>query len=332
MNETKIISKICFKNAVEELRTIKTSSELITFKLKFFKYSKCFGVFEDDLKMMLKNKEHQLELDSNKSNVTISDPTLFEPLNFNLQGLDTLEDKINKLNDFKLKYEFKGLLNLLSDSCNLIYNPLWIRQQIIKDLNKFKSLKFFKVNYLSRYDLKREYRKLSYKNNADIGHSKLYFIKKGLYVLKTLKKDDISLKVFYVGNRYKTLLKTCNTPKRVLKGDKYNLSSTEAYKVLDKKDSIKYYTYCNTNGLDKKNRQLLRDIRKSKRMSCDSLIESLEDKMEDLKDSIDNKVLSETERTYLELQFQDAEKLLSDLKSHDEDNSIERETYLSDYF
>ena len=73
-------------------------------------------------------------------------------------------------------------------------------------------------------------------------------------------------------------------------------------------------------------------MRKSKRMSRDSLRESLEDKMEDLEDSINNKVLSETKKTYLELQFQDAEKLLSDLKSHDEDNSIERETYLSDYF
>ena len=121
MNEKKIISKICFKNAVKELREIETSSELIAFKLNFFKYSKCFGAFKNDLRAMLKNKEHQL--DNNKSNVTISDPTLFKPLNFNLKGLDTLTDKINKLNDYKLKHEFKGLFNLLSDDCNLVYNP-----------------------------------------------------------------------------------------------------------------------------------------------------------------------------------------------------------------
>ena len=62
------------------------------------------------------------------------------------------------------------------------------------------------------------------------------------------------------------------------------------------------------------------------------MIELLEDKREDLKDSIDNKVLSETNKVYLELQFQDTEKYLSNLKSYDEDNSLEGETVLNDYF
>lgn len=327
----KNIQKTCFKNFISQLRDIKTHKELITFKILFFKYSDCLGVFKDDAKRLLKNKE--LVLTNNKqSNIVISQPTISKPLKFNLKGLNKLESNINRLNDLKLKYEFKGLFNLLSDKNNLVYNQLYTRQQVIKDLNKFKSLKFFKVNYISRYNLKREYKKFTFKNDSSINHSKIYFIKSGLYLLKTLKKDDISLKVFYVGNKHKTLLNKHNTYKRVLKGEKYNLSSTEAYKVLDKKDSIRYYNYCNNNCLDKKNRQLLRDIRKSKRLSQDSLIESLEDKMEDLKDNINNKVLSETDKIYLELQFQDCEKFLSDLKSQDEDNSLEGETILDDYF
>lgn len=332
MNDKKI-QAICFKNAVEQLRDIDNKKDLIRFKILYKKYSYSLGIFKSDFDTLLKNKECQLlKSDSNKSNVTISEPTLFKPLKFDLKGLNKLESNINRLNDLKLKYEFKGLFNLLSDKNNLVYNQLYTRQQVIKDLNKFKSLKFFKVNYISRYNLKREYKKFTFKNDSSINHSKIYFIKSGLYLLKTLKKDDISLKVFYVGNKHKTLLNKHNTYKRVLKGEKYNLSSTEAYKVLDKKDSIRYYAYCNNNCLDKKNRQLLRDIRKSKKISRDSLIELLEDKMDYLEDSINNKVLSETDKIYLELQFQDCEKFLSDLKSHDEDNSLEGETILDDYF
>lgn len=333
MNNKKI-QAICFKNAVEQLRGINNKKDLIRFKILYKKYSYSLGVFKSDFDSLLKNKELQLKkLDNNKSNVIISEPTVFKPLKFNLKGLDSVKDKIDKIDNVKLNHEFNGLFNLLSDSINLTYNSLNERNKIIKDLNKFKSLKFFKVNYISRYNLKKDFKKLVFKNNAEINHSKIYFIKNGLYILKTLKKDDISLKVFYVGNKYRTLLNKSNNKVFCnLKGEKFNLSSTEAYKVLDKKDSIRYYNYCNNNCLDKKNRQLLRDIRKSKRLSQDSLIESLEDKMEDLKDNINNKVLSETDKIYLELQFQDCEKFLSDLKSQDEDNSLEGETILDDYF
>lgn len=333
MNDKKI-QAVCFKNALRQLREINSKKDLISFKILYKEYSYSLGVFKSDFDSLLKNKELQLTLDNKQSNVIISEPTSFKPLKFNLKGLDTLDSKINKINNFKLKYEFKGLFNLLSDKSNLVYNPLYTRSRIIKDLNKFKSLKFFKVGYISRYNLKKEYKHLTYKNGADVGHSKIYFIKNGLYAVKTLKKDDITLKVFYVGNRYKTLLNKSNNKKVFcpLKGDKFNLSSTEAYKVLNKKDNIRYYSYCNKIGLNKENRQLLKNIRKSKKLSRDSLIESLEDKMGDLKDSINNKVLSELDKTYLELQLQDIEESLSDLKSYDEDNSIERETYLSDYF
>lgn len=321
--------KIYFDAFKRHYETIKTVEELTEAKKAFSISYKKFGIYKSTISRFLNAKDLELK---KSSSVVIDDVKEFKPLKFNLKGLNSVNDKIKRLNDLKLKFEFEGLFNLLSDEVNLVYNPLWIRQKIIKDLNKFKSLKFFKVNYISRYNLKREYKKFTFKNDSSINHSKIYFIKSGLYLLKTLKKDDISLKVFYVGNKHKTLLNKHNTYKRVLKGEKYNLSSTEAYKVLNKKDSIKYYSYCNSNCLDKKNRQLLRDIRKSKKMSCDSLIESLEDKMEDLEDSINNKVLSETDKIYLELQFQDCEKFLSDLKSHDEDNSLEGETMLDDYF
>ena len=325
------IDKIYFDAFKRHYSNIDSMEELTDAKKAFSISYKKLGIYKPTVYRFLNAKSKEFK--NNSLNVVISDAKELEPLKFNLKGLNKLESNINRLNDLKLKYEFEGLFNLLSDECNLLYNPLWIRQQIIKDLNRFKSLKFFKVGYISRYDLKRDYKHLTYKNDAEIGHSKVYFIKSGLYVLKTLKKDDIGLKVFYVGQKYKTLLnKSSNKVICNLKDNKFNLSSIEAYKVLDKKDNIKYYSYCNSIGLDKKNRQLLRDIRKSKRMSRDSLIESLEDKMEELKDSINNKVLSETDMVYLELQFQDTEKYLNDLKSYEEDNSLDRETILNDYF
>ena len=221
--------KIYFNAFKRHYSDIRTVEELKNAEKAFYVSYKQLGIYKPTVSRFLNAKRRELE--NNSLSTLISDVRELEPLNFNLKGLNTLDDKINKLNDPKLKYEFKGLFNLLSDSSNLIYNPLWIRQQIIKDLNKFKSLKFFKVNYLSRYDLKKEFQYLTFKNGADIGHSKLYFIKKGLYVLKTLKKDDISLKVFYVGQKYKTLLKgtTKNKVFCPLKNDdKFNLSCIDA--------------------------------------------------------------------------------------------------------
>lgn len=323
------IDKIYFDAFKRHYSNIDSMEDLIDAKKAFSVSYKKLGIYKPTVYRFLNAKSKEFK--NNSLNVVISDAKELEPLKFDLKGLDKLECNIEKLSDFKLKFEFEGLFNLLSDKCNLLYNPLCIRQQIIKDLNKFKSLKFFKVGYISRYDLKRDYKHLTYKNGAEVGHSKVYFIKKGLYAVKTLHKDDISIKVFYVGQKYKTLLRKSNY-KRTLKGDKYNLSCLDAYKVLNKKDNIKFYSYCNENCLDKKNRQLLRDIRKSKKLSRDSLIELLEDKREDLKDSIDNKVLSETNKVYLELQFQDTEKYLSNLKSYEEDNSLDRDTILDDYF
>lgn len=307
---------------------IKTVEELKQAEKAFYACFNEFGVYQETIKKFLEVKE--LEFKNKSLNNLIKPFNQVEPLNFNLKGLDKIKDKIDKIGNSKLKFEFNGLFNLLNDRTNLVYNDLYTRNQIIKDLNKFKSLKFFKVNYLSRYDLKNEFKYLTFKNGADIGHSKIYFIKTGLYVLKTLKPDDISLKVFYVGNKYKTLLKSSKVPKRTLKGDKFNLSSTEAYKVLDKKDNMKYYSYCNNMGLDRKNRQLLKSIRKSKKMSRESLIDLLESRIKEILEDIE--ISSSLEVLYLEIELQEIEEKLQELKTLEEDNSMEDKTYLSDYF
>ena len=327
MNNLKY-NTIVFNAYKKHYSDIKTVEQLKEAKKAFYASFNEFGLYQGTINNFLDLKE--LEFKNESLNRLIKPIEEVEPITFNLKGLDSVKDKINKINNVKLCYEFNGLFNLLSDRINLTYNTLYVRSQIIKDLNKFKSLRFFKVGYISKYNLKSEYRYLAFKNDAKKEHSKLYFIKSGLYVLKTLHHDNLSLKVFYIGNRYKTLLKHSNTCKKVLKGDKYNLSSTEAYKVLDKKDNMKYYSYCNSIGLDKSNRQLLRSIRKSKRPSKDSLIDYLEDRRNDILE--DMKISSELEVLYLEIELQEVEEKLQELKTLEEDNSLENETFLSDYF
>lgn len=324
----KKIQSILFDAYKKHYVGIKTSEQLKQAKKDFYACFNDFGMYQETIKKFLELKE--LELKSNRLNGLIKPFEQVEPLNFDLKGLSSVKDKINKLDDLKLKYEFKGLFNLLSDKTNLIYNPLWIRNKIVKDLNKFKSLRYFKVNYLSRYNLKTKYKYLTYKNDATLNHSKIYYIKSGLYVLKTLKKDNITLKVFYIGNRYKTLLKSPNTSKKVLKGNKFNLSCIDAYKTLNKKDNIKYYSFCNENGLNKTNRQLLKEIRRTKKPSKDSLIDYLEERRKEIQE--DMKISSSLEVLYLEIELQEIQEKLQELKTFEEDNTMEDKTYLSDYF
>ena len=319
---------IVFNAYKKHYSDIKTVEQLKEAKKAFYASFNEFGLYQGTINKFLDLKE--LEFKNKSLNRLIKPIEEIEPITFNLKGLDSVKSKISKLDNVKLKYEFKGLFNLLSDKTNLIYNPLWIRNKIVKDLNKFKTLRYFKVGYISRYNLKNEYKFLTYKNGSTVGHTKIYFIKNGLYVLKTLKKDDITLKVFYIGNRYKTLLKTCNTPKRVLKGEKFNLSCIDAYKTLNKKDNIKYYSFCNENGLNKTNRQLLREIRRTKKPSKDSLIDYLEERRKEIQE--DMKISSELEVLYLEIELQEVEEKLQELKTLEEDNSMEDKTYLSDYF
>lgn len=320
--------KILFREFKKTYYGLNTVSELEQAKKDYKVISSSFGAFEPTVSKFIELKEKEFkELALNE---LIKPFEAVEPITFNLKGLSEVENKINRLDNLKLKFEFQGLFNLLNDKNNLVYNDLYTRKKIIKDLNKFKSLKFFKIGYISKYNLKSEYRHLAFKNDTKKEHSKLYFIKSGLYVLKTLHHDNLSLKVFYIGNRYKTLLKPLNVQKRTLKGEKYNLSSTEAYKVLDKKDNMKYYSYCNSIGLDKQNRNLLRSIRNNRTLSRDSLIDSLEDRRKEIQE--DMKISSELEVLYLEIELQEVEAKLQELKTFEEDNSLENETFLSDYF
>lgn len=321
-------NQILFNAYKKHYVSIKTVEQLEEAKKAFYASFSDFGDYQSTISNFLEIKEKKIKKEFLNSLIKPFEES--KPLKFNLKGLNDVKSKINKLDNPKLKYEFEGLFNLLNDHKNLIYNNLNERSKIIKDLNKFKSLKFFKVGYISRYDLKKEYRHLSYKNDAVQEHSKIHFIKNGLYVLKTLHHDNLTLKVFYIGNRYKTLIKQSNTPKRVLKGEKYNLSSTEAYKVLDKEDNMKYYSYCNSMGLDKTNRQLLKSIRRSKRTSRDSLIDSLEERIKEIKEDIE--ISSNLEVLYLEIELQEVEAKLQELKTFEEDNSMEDKTFLSDYF
>lgn len=320
--------KILFKHFKNEYLNLKTVNELNRAIRDYKIISNQFGIYEDTVKKFLELKSSELKKEAlNKLIKPIKEQ---EPLIFNIKGLEEVEKKINKLDNSKLKYEFKGLFNLLSDQCNLIYNPLDERKKIIKDLNKFKSLKYFKVGYISRYNLKNEFKHLTFKNGANKGHTKIYFIKNGLYLLKTVSNDDINLKAFYIGQKYKTLLKPSNPIKRTLKGEKFNLSSVDAYKTLDKMDNIKYYSYCNSIGLDKSNRQLLRSIRKNKKLSRSSLIDLLESRKKEILEDIE--ISSNLEVLYLEIELQEIEEKLQELKTFEEDNSMDNETYLSDYF
>lgn len=324
----KNVSKILFKQFKRHYENINTINELKQAKKDYKIISNNLGIYKSVVSNFIDAKENEIKKQS--LNDLIKPFESIKPLNFNIKGLNSVKKKISKIDNSKLKFEFEGLFNLLNDRTNLVYNNLYTRKQIVEDLNKFKSLKFFKVNYLSRYDLKNEYKFLSYKNNTTIGHSKIYFVKNGLYVLKTLKKDDISLKVFYIGKKYKTLLKSSNNVKRTLKGEKFNISSTDAYKVLDKKDNMKYYSYCNNMGLDKKNRQLLKSIRKNKKLSRSSLIDLLESRKKEILEDIE--ISSSLEVLYLEIELQEIEEKLQELKTFEEDNSMEDKTFLSDYF
>lgn len=322
-------SKIAFREFKKAYYGLSTVEELESAKRDYSIISNDFGIYRECIENFISLKEREFKKEF--LNSLIKPVETIEPLNFNIKGLDKVKTKIEKIDNSKLKFEFKGLFNLLNDRTNLVYNDLYIRKQIVKDLNKFKSLKFFKVGYISRYNLKNEFKHLTFKNGAELGHSKLYFINKGLYVLKTLDKDNITLKVFYIGNKYKTLLNSSSkTHKRVLKEEKFNVSCIDAYKTLDKKDNIKYYSYCNSIGLDRSNRQLLRSIRKSKRPSKDSLIDYLEDRRNDILEDI--KISSELEVLYLEIELQEIEEKLQELKTLEENNTLEDKTFLSDYF
>lgn len=249
----------CFKEFKKQANEIKNERDLKNLEIKFRKFSYCFGNYKSVIDAFFDSKYKEFK--KNKLNNLIRPFDGWDSLNYNIKGEEALNKKIGSIKDPKIKYAFEGMFNLLTEKNNLVYNPLYTRQKIINDLNLFKSLNFFKVVYVSPSDLKGEYAFLSVKKGATKFYSKLYFVKHGLYVMKTLNHDGITLKVFYIKNNIKDLLREAKIKNKLPKDDKFNLSSVDAWKTLDKADNIRFYAYCNANGLNKTNRVLLRSIR-----------------------------------------------------------------------
>lgn len=292
---------IIFGNFKDELMRVVSLEELEILSRNFNNYRQSFGIFEEEAENFLnikkeiilsqeEPKEVQITCNIKKedSKIQIDSPTEFKPLKFNLKGLESLKSKIDRIKSPKLKYEFEGLFNLLSDSHNLVYNELWLRQKIIDDLNKFKSLNYHKCNYISPFYLKKDYKHLSYKNDCLKFFTKVIRVSKTVIVLKTMLEDSIQLKAFCTSSKgLKKVVNLNKSNKTTGKVPKVNLSSLEAYKTLKKEDSIAFYNYCNNNGLYKKNRQLLKSIRKTKGgLTFDLYLESLEESICEIKAKI----------------------------------------------
>lgn len=263
----------------------------------------------------------------------------WKPIKFNINNNDikTIETKINKIKNPKLRFGFNGVLNLIKDENNLVYNSLYTRKEILKDLTTFKSLNGFKVSYINPTNLKKEYGFLATKKGCDKNHSKIIFIKHGLYVLKTINHDGISLKCFYIFNNVKTLIRPKKITKKLPKLDKFNLSSTEAWKTLKKNDNILFYGYCNNNGLDKSNRDLLKSIRKmagGKTFSC--YLEEVEEELMELEEEYASNPTIELKNGSIIPNYEIIEpleevrdKYLSLTEEHNSDNP---ETIIEDYY
>lgn len=274
-----------------------------------------------------------------KDSITIKDLQEWKPLSFDIKKEDVeyVEKKVAQIKAPKLCFGFDGVLNLIKDKNNLIYNPLYIRKQIIRDLKTFKSLNGFKVSYINPSDLKKEYSFLAVKKDCKKGHSKLHYIGHGLYVLKTVNHDDITLKVFYIFNNVKTLLRKKGVQRMPLKNDKFNLSSVDAWKTLKKDDNILFYGYCNDNGLNKSNRDLLKSIRKAgggKTFSC--YVEELKERLNELEKEYASNPTIELKNGSIIPNYEIIEpleevrdKYLSLTEEHNSDNP---ETIIEDYY
>lgn len=256
----KNVHRNCFNQFKSMAQRVKTKEDLRVLEKQFRRNIECFGEFKVTIDAFFDAK--YLEFKKNDLALLIRPIEEVNALEFNLKGLNKVEHKIKNIKDVKLKNGFKGVFNLLNERSNLVYNDLKTRQEVIDDLNVFKSLNYFKMAYVSPFDLKSDYKYLSYRNGAIKFYSQIIPIEHGLFVLKTMEHDGLTLKAFYINNKVKILTNNGLKRKNVLKDDKFNLTSTDAFKSLNKEDSIRYYNYCNNNGLDRKNRALLRSIRK----------------------------------------------------------------------
>lgn len=207
---------------------------------------------------------------SNK--IKISEAKIFKPL-FNTikdEDITRLKEKMNTIKSNKLLFEFEGLINLLTDN-NLIYNPLYKREDIIKYLLKFKSLNYFKVSYININDLNSKYSFLSVKKDKIKFYSKIQLINNCI-VFNTLEYDNITVKVLYTSKTdLNKFIRRNNKNNKVLTDSKFNIHAID-YKSINKlsnKDKIIFYSYLKDNLLDKKTRRVLKDIKNSSYIAID---------------------------------------------------------------
>lgn len=235
--------------------------------------------------------------DNNNNKIVISEPTIFKPINntIDLEGINYIKSRLKTISNNKLLFHFKGLINLLEDN-NLIYNEIYKRNDIINYLNKFKSLNFFNICYININNLNSNYAFLSVKKDKIKFYSKIQLINNCI-VFNTLEHDNITVKVLYINKKdLEVFYRKNNNDKISLEDNKFNISSID-YKNINKlnnKDKIAYYTYLKNNMLDKKNRKLLKNIKKSSYIGHDEIdilfirnnllnkIEDLKEKLEDL--------------------------------------------------
>lgn len=297
--QQEIFNSNIYKNAIAIMReNIDNENKLLSIKKDIIMLNKNDNVYKDIIKQLLTFVNAILKVNFNKS-VKIVNPIVFKPINntLDLEKIENIKTKLNTIKSNKLLYHFKGLINLLEDK-NLIYNPLYKRNDIINYLDNFKSLDYFKIGYININDLDNKYSFLSVKKDKIKFFSKIQLINNCI-VFNTLEHDNISVKVLYTNKKdLKVFYRKNSNSNKILTDNKFNISSIDYNNInkLDKEDKIAYYTYLKNNMLNKQNRNLLKDINKSSYTSYDetdilnvrnSILNKIEDLKEDLKD-LDN--------------------------------------------
>lgn len=250
--------------------------------------------------------------------------------------------RVEKTAPKKAVLELQGLLNLVVE--HNYYNNSYDKDRIFLDLKRIKSFKDFRVVGISQYNLNRNYRHLAFKNNAKCNYSKVIWLEKNCFLIKTVLTDGLSLRVicpaFKLDKIQKNLLKLGdkkpNFKKEVGETSKFNYSSLNGWKYLNKGDNIAFYSYLNRNGLDRKNRALLRSIRKMEggKPSYDVLDNALsrisEIKVElELYYNSNDSSISIGEVTHYEWELSELEEFVSSFGV--EDNSMSSESHIEDF-
>ena len=294
--QQEIFNSNIYQNAIDMMKNnIEDEKKLLSIKKDIIMLNKNNNVYKDIIKQLLVFINAILEVNFNKG-IKISNPIIFKPINntLDLEKIENIKNKLNTIKSNKLLYHFKGLINLLEDK-NLIYNSIYKRNDIINYLDNFKSLDYFKIGYININDLDKKYAFLSVKKDKIKFYSKIQLINNCI-VFNTLEHDNISIKVLYINKKdLKVFYRKNNNNNKILTDNKFNISVNDYKNInkLNKEDKIAYYTYLKNNMLNKKNRNLLKDIKKSSYTSYDEtdilyVRNNILSKIEDLKEDLNN--------------------------------------------